>query len=110
MLFILSIFSLPAMATNLIHIENGGKNYLVTIWNHQEDIDDKVVHKNYSESELLPIVHILKDKQKMRVIFNNGVFTSMDYYDARTRRWANLTQSEKDAVFYLQEKFDITEK
>lgn len=106
----ISLFCLPAFGSCLVSIENGGKNHMVTIWKHTEGTDDTVNHKYLSDKEMQPISGLLNAKNKTRIIFNDGVFTSMDYWDGSAKKWAQLSRAEKDAIFYLQEKFDVTEK
>lgn len=83
---------------------------MVTIWKHTEGQDDSVEHKYFTGKEIEPVSGILGSQNKLRVIFNDGVFTSMDHWDGAAKKWAQLSMAEKDAMFYLQEKFDVTEK
>ena len=110
MILTLSLFSLSAFGSCLVTIENGGKNYMATFWKHTEGENDTVVHKTYSTKEIAPIASLLDAKRGMKIVFNDGVFTSMNYMEGQTKRWAVLTRAEKDAIFYIQEKFDVTEK
>lgn len=82
---------------------------MISTWKHTEDKSDEVEHSFFTKDEIKPLSGLLTEHTKMRFIFNDKVFTSMDYWDGHTKRWANLSKAEKDAVFYLQKKFDLSE-
>ena len=112
-LITITIFNLSAfqaLASCLVNIYNGGRNYHAVIWKHTEGQDDEVQHKSLSSAELKNVTGMIGNKKGMRFIFNDGVFTSMDYIDGETRKWAQLSRAEKDVIFFIQEKFDVTEK
>lgn len=109
---LINLCLLPAYGFCLLSIENGGHKYFVSIWKHSEDntSDFTDPHRFYGEKQLSPIDGILSSKKGVRMVFNDGVFTSMNYMEGETKRWAGLSRAEKDMVFYIQEKFDVTEK
>lgn len=109
---IISLFNIPlAFSSCLISVESEGKNYHMILWKHVEDKEDAPpLHKTFTAEEIAPIASLLNEHHKLRVVFNNSTFTSMDYYDKKTKRWAALSNAEKDMIFFLQDNFTIQEK
>lgn len=109
-LIILTIFNLPLFGSCLIKIDNEGDNrFNITSWKHVDGKDDLVVSINYPEKELKEISGILSQHKEIKFIFNEGVFTSMKYSGGSTKKWGNLSNAEKDMVFFLQNKFNVKE-
>lgn len=102
---ILTLFNISANASCLVSIDK--KNYHAIIWKHTEDQADTVIEQSIESDSLK---YLLENKKGLKVVFNDGVFTSMNYMEGETKRWATLTHAEKDMIFYLQEHIDVTEK
>ncbi len=105
-ILILSIFTSSTFASCLVSIENGE----VILWKHTEGTNDSTDHKFLTSKDSEHVVSLFGDKNKLRLIFNDGVFTAFDHWDKDVKVWAQLSKAQKDAIFYLQEKFDVTEK
>jgi hypothetical protein len=106
----LCLFNLPAFGSCFISVKGGGPTYSVTIWKHTEGLTDSVTVKDYDAKDFEQISYLLEDKKKATFIFNQGVFTSMRFDEGSTKRWAALSPAEKDMIFFIQSRFDLTER
>lgn len=106
---ILTIFNLPLFASCLIKIDNEGDRFNITSWKHIDGKDDLVISINYPEKELKEISGIISQHKEIKFIFNEGVFTSMKYFEGSTKKWGSLSKPEKDMVFFIQNKFNVKE-
>lgn len=110
MIFSIAILNIPLFGSVLVRVEKGS-DFTVLIWKHTEGTADNVVPHNETRETLKEIVGILDKHQVTTFIFNEGVFTILKYDDVPSgKKWAALSQAEKDMVYFVQKKFDVTEK
>lgn len=112
----LLILNLPAFGSCFVKVEKGGE-YRVQIWKHRENPNpslpnppDEVKIRYCSDREMSPIAPIMAKHKAVTIIFNDGVFTSLKFADTETKRWANLSNGEKDMIEFIHMKFNILEK
>lgn len=112
MKYLFFIFLLPMMTTEasvVFKLENKKDSYAISIWKHTEGLNDSVNTFNVFKNQYKGL-SLLDSQKELVAIFNKGVFTSMKYLEGSTKRWATLSNAEKDTIFYIQNNFDITEK
>lgn len=103
----LTFLKMGALASCLVRLEDKEQTYHVAVWKHTEDQDDTVDHivvrKDLMQS-------ITPNHTAITFIFNKGVFTAMKYDGGNKKVWATLSNSEKDMIKEVQDKFDVNEK
>lgn len=107
--FILILLSLniSAFGSCLIKMDRvGGKIYLSN-WKHSEGAEDSV-HSSVFNVSTSDELSILGRHTGVRIIFNEGSFTSMKWNDeSRTIRWDDLTEREKRMIQFMRKKFNV---
>lgn len=105
----LYILNLQAFASCLVSIEKG-KEYRVSIWKHTENTPDDVSIRYCPESEMDRLPILMKDQKSLKIVFNEGTFTSLKFSGSTTKRWESLSEPERGVVEFLVRKFDVKEK
>jgi len=106
----LTLFTADAFASVLTTIQVNQDDVTVVIWKHTEDQDDTVTTVNIHKREFKPVQYYLDKYPAIKVVFNDGVFTSMQLEKGKVLRWAMMSQGEKDFVRFIQENFNVNEK
>lgn len=109
LIFILAMISVECFGSCLVKMDRvGGKIYL-SKWSHAEGIQDSV-HSSVFNISGAEELSILGRHTGVKIIFNEGAFTSMKWNDeTRTIRWDDLTEREKKMIKFIRKKFRVDE-
>ena len=110
LLIILTFFNLEASASCMVWAKVTGNAYNVNLWKHTDGKEDSVRTRNYKKSDLVPLNPILESHDSVKFIYNDNKFTSMRYEGGKTLRWDDLTDQEKNAVRFVNRKFNLAEQ
>lgn len=108
-ILILTAFNLEASASCMVWARTMGTTVNVNLWKHTENKEDDVLSRNFKRETVMPLAHMLKERDSVKFIFNNNKFTSMSYDGKKTIRWDDMTEQEKDVVRFVRRKFDVGE-
>lgn len=106
---ILAMCLSEASASTYLLIEKADDRYSVSVWSHTDGVDDLVTTVQVDKKDLSPIEYYVDTHKKITAIYKKGVFEVLKYGDGQIKRWAALSNGEKDMTRFLSEKFDVSE-